>query len=86
MKEIIANKSTGKLNPLPFVSLAGNCVIWSLYGYLQSDMTVLLPNATGLAFGCLYTAIFAKYNSGECVVAVKWWSAVRGHGIAWSHA
>ena len=64
MKDIIKNESTGNLNPLPFVSLAANCVVWTLYGVLQSDMTVLLPNATGMCFGLAYTAVFAKYNAG----------------------
>ena len=67
MREIVKNGSTGQLNPLPFVSLAANCVVWTLYGILQNDMTVLAPNASGLCFGLLYTAIYVKYNAGVYV-------------------
>ena len=44
---IMAEKSVGPLSPFPFVSLLTNCVIWSYYGMLKQDMTVLIPNAIG---------------------------------------
>ena len=44
---IMAEKSVGPLSPFPFVSLLTNCVIWSYYGMLKQDMTVLVPNAIG---------------------------------------
>jgi hypothetical protein len=47
IKEIKKNESVGDLSPLPFVSLATNCVVWDCYGFLNNDMTVLLPNLTG---------------------------------------
>jgi len=40
-------KSTGSLSGVPFVSLFTNCLIWTLYGYMQRDMTIMLPNASG---------------------------------------
>lgn len=60
MKSIQQDKSTGQLSPLPFVALAANCVVWVLYGILQSDMTVLVPNASGMGFGLYYTYLFSK--------------------------
>jgi solute carrier family 50 (sugar transporter) len=61
--KIQQNRSVGEFSPLPFVSLLTNCIIWSYYGALRSDLTVLLPNAVGIlsgAFGC-YT--FQKFSS-----------------------
>jgi hypothetical protein len=47
VKEIKAKGSVGELSPLPFVSLATNCVVWVTYGALRADPTILLPNASG---------------------------------------
>jgi len=63
VKEIQKKKSTGDLSPLPFVSLATNCVVWICYGALRQDMTVLLPNLSGAAFGLYYTYQFYKYSA-----------------------
>jgi solute carrier family 50 (sugar transporter) len=49
--QIIQDKSVGPLSAFPFVSLLTNCVIWSYYGMLKSDMTVLVPNAIGVFTG-----------------------------------
>lgn len=49
--QIVADKSVGPLSAFPFVSLLTNCVIWSFYGMLKSDMTVLVPNALGILTG-----------------------------------
>lgn len=49
--QIVADKSVGPLSAFPFVSLLTNCVIWSYYGLLKSDMTVLVPNALGVLTG-----------------------------------
>jgi len=61
IKTIKENKSVGDLSALPFVSLATNCVVWTAYGIFTKDMTVLLPNLSGLAFGLYYTSVFHKY-------------------------
>jgi len=57
-------KKTGDLSPLPFVSLYTNCIVWSLYGFFQNDMTVMLPNVSGALFGLYYTYVYNKYNTG----------------------
>eukprot|EP00485_Elphidium_margaritaceum_P010495 CAMPEP_0202706100 /NCGR_PEP_ID=MMETSP1385-20130828/18581_1 /ASSEMBLY_ACC=CAM_ASM_000861 /TAXON_ID=933848 /ORGANISM="Elphidium margaritaceum" /LENGTH=195 /DNA_ID=CAMNT_0049364493 /DNA_START=24 /DNA_END=607 /DNA_ORIENTATION=+ len=62
IKQILSNKTTGDLSCFPFVSLYTNCAIWTLYGWLQSDPTLLYANAVGLVCGAAYTAIFAKYT------------------------
>ena len=48
---ILHEKSVGQLSPIPFVSLLTNCVIWTYYGALRSDMSVLIPNAVGVLSG-----------------------------------
>jgi len=50
---IMSEKSVGPLSPFPFVSLLTNCVIWSYYGLLKQDMTVLVPNAIGVLSGLI---------------------------------
>ena len=59
--QIIADKSVGPLSAFPFVSLLTNCVIWTYYGILKSDMTVLVPNAIGIFAGAGCIAGYHKY-------------------------
>jgi len=63
VKTIKENKSVGDLSPLPFVSLVTNCVVWSTYGFLTNDPTVIIPNLSGLGFGLYYTYTFHKYST-----------------------
>eukprot|EP01031_Cornospumella_fuschlensis_P036500 gene36500-44280_t len=51
--KILRKNSVGKLSLVPFASLTLNCLVWSLYGYLRKDYTVLLPNASGFLVGQL---------------------------------
>lgn len=60
-REILREKSVGQFSILPSLSLFTNCIIWSWYGYLLGDMTVMLPNLSGTLFGALYSAIYLKY-------------------------
>ena len=59
--KINADKSIGKLSGLPFVSLLTNCIVWSLYGLLKKDKTVLIPNTSGIFAGIICTIIYHKY-------------------------
>ena len=63
--KIASDKSTGQLSALPFVSLLTNCIIWTLYGYLKSDNTVLVPNAIGIIAGGFGTFMFNKYSTDK---------------------
>jgi solute carrier family 50 protein (sugar transporter) len=45
------NNSVGDLSLLPFISLLTNCFIWSYYGLLTKDQTVLIPNLFGILSG-----------------------------------
>ena len=49
------------LSAFPFVSLLTNCVIWTYYGLLRSDMTVLVPNALGILTGTGCILGYHKY-------------------------
>ena len=67
MQQIKRDGTTGDLSALPFLSLATNCVVWSLYGTLVNDMTVLLPNLSGAALGIYYTSVYSKYSPKSIV-------------------
>ena len=59
---IIADRSVKSLSPLPFISLLVNCVIWSFYGLLRNDATVLFPNACGIVTGSICIGTYQKYS------------------------
>ena len=58
---IVAQKSVGKLSPVPFISLLTNCVIWTYYGLLRKDNTVLVPNAIGCIAGASCVLTYQRY-------------------------
>jgi len=60
---ILKDKSVGGLNVLPFASLLTNCVIWTYYGALRNDPTVLIPNAIGVASGLACVGAYQKHTS-----------------------
>jgi solute carrier family 50 protein (sugar transporter) len=63
--KILREKTTGQLSLLPFISLFTNCVIWTWYGYLLQDSTIMLPNASGLVVGLIYTSIFLRHAASN---------------------
>jgi len=62
-KTILINKTVGSLSPLPFMSLFVNCVVWSFYGYLRGDLTVLIPNLSGALVGLLCSSVYQYFCS-----------------------
>eukprot|EP01083_Nonionella_stella_P274331 931090_1 len=62
LRQIFKEKATGDLSPFPFISLYTNCAIWTLYGILQQDQTILIANIAGTIVGAVYTGMFAKYT------------------------
>jgi len=56
-------KSVGSLSPMPFLALFVNNLIWGLYGYLRSDLTVLLPALFGVTAGLFCTCVYQLYSS-----------------------
>lgn len=61
-RSIFVKKSTGELSALPFISLFTNCLIWSFYGFLVKDMSVLYPNALGVFAGLFSAFIFQMFT------------------------
>jgi solute carrier family 50 protein (sugar transporter) len=58
---IVADKSVRSLSPLPFISLLTNCIIWTFYGVLIRDNTVIVPNAAGILSGAFCVSSYHKY-------------------------
>mmetsp|Transcript_30359 Transcript_30359/g.30858 ORF Transcript_30359/g.30858 Transcript_30359/m.30858 type:complete len:207 (-) Transcript_30359:47-667(-) len=58
---IFEGKTVGNLSALPFLSLLINCIVWSIYGFLKSDFTVLIPNGSGLLAGAGCTYVYHQY-------------------------
>eukprot|EP00494_Astrolonche_serrata_P028029 UN28294 len=61
INEINKNKDVGVINSFPFVSFIGNCGVWSAYGILCGDPTVLIANGCGFLAGCYFTYSYQKY-------------------------
>ncbi len=59
---ILKMRSVGQLSAIPFLSLLVNCVVWSLYGYLRSDNSVLLPNASGTLVSLFCIFAYSKHS------------------------
>lgn len=58
---IVRDKRVKQLSSLPFISLLVNSVVWSAYGLVRSDLTVLVPNICGIVSGLFCTACYVKY-------------------------
>jgi solute carrier family 50 protein (sugar transporter) len=86
IKKIKAEKRTGDLTPLPFISMYTNCAVWSMYGLMVSDFTVLAPNFSGLFLGIYLTKVFHDHNSGQPLTNLYLGSAAIVGGCAASAA
>lgn len=51
----------GDLSPIPFIAVLVNSFLWTLYAHLIADITVLLPNATGIFFGGGCVLVYHMY-------------------------
>lgn len=65
--EILHNRSVGGYAFLPFASLLTNCIIWSFYGLLKKDNTVLVPNALGVLSGLICVGSYKSYAQSSDV-------------------
>jgi solute carrier family 50 protein (sugar transporter) len=48
---------------IPFASLLVNCCIWSFYGLLKNDTTVLFPNGLGIFTGGFCFSVYKLYGN-----------------------
>jgi solute carrier family 50 protein (sugar transporter) len=55
---IVTSNSTLQLSLLPFISLLLNCIIWTQYGILKEDNTIIVPNAIGIFTGIFCTTVY----------------------------
>lgn len=59
---ILSARSVGHLSSAPFLSLFVNCIVWGLYGTITKDMTVLVPNGSGMIIGAVCCLIFHRHQ------------------------
>mmetsp|Transcript_1002 Transcript_1002/g.3094 ORF Transcript_1002/g.3094 Transcript_1002/m.3094 type:complete len:295 (+) Transcript_1002:69-953(+) len=64
-------RSVGQLSIVPFLSLLLNCATWSLYGVLQQDFTVLVPNLLGAILGALYSTQYVHFAGNPALDALS---------------
>jgi uncharacterized protein with PQ loop repeat len=69
--KIFNDKSVSSFSLLPFISLFTNCVIWTFYGVLKGDPTILFPNVVGMMVGF------------GCVVVYQSMSSVKNNSLVW---
>jgi len=62
-RQIWKDQSVGDLSAFPFVSLIGNCGVWTTYGFICSDPTIYQANLAGFIAGCIFTAVYTKNGS-----------------------
>lgn len=58
-----AKKHDNVLPLLPYLSMGVQCLVWTLYGILEQDYTVMLPNTFGFCLGCVYTSVYHWYST-----------------------
>ena len=64
MKQFRADGTTGAVSVMPYAAMAANGLAWTTYGALGSDLTIMLPNASGCVFGLYYCYQFYQYRGG----------------------
>eukprot|EP01038_Epipyxis_sp_PR26KG_P007884 gene7884-10700_t len=82
-------KSVGKLSSLPFFSLFVNCYIWTLYGFLKTDNTIMLPNVSGFMVSIICIVVYRRYSEefswlfyGVSFIIILISSVLTAHGEA----
>jgi uncharacterized protein with PQ loop repeat len=60
---IIHDKSVKALSPVPFIALFSSCFLWSVYGLMKDDNTILLPNIAGTIVSGACVGIYDMYCS-----------------------
>jgi len=66
IKQVTEDKSTKGLPPLPYFSMFANGYLWFAYGLSAGmDLTIMLPNVTGMVAGLYYSKKFVENNSGQ---------------------
>jgi uncharacterized protein with PQ loop repeat len=64
LRDVIAffkTKSVGAIMPLPYFTLFTNCVIWTGYGLLMNDLTLIAANGIGVVLAGFYSLAYSKF-------------------------
>ena len=62
MLQFRRSQTTGDVSPVPYLAMTFNGILWCLYGWLRSDITLIVANTSAAILGTLYTAVFARYK------------------------
>jgi len=62
VQQIKAEQSTGELTSFPYFSMTINCVLWSFYGMLTSNVNLFCINFFGLCCATYYLKVFYDYT------------------------
>lgn len=62
MREFKRNGTTGGVSPLPYTAMALNGYLWTIYGGLNNDPTIMLANVSGFILGTYYMSTYATYR------------------------
>mmetsp|Transcript_7753 Transcript_7753/g.12532 ORF Transcript_7753/g.12532 Transcript_7753/m.12532 type:complete len:247 (+) Transcript_7753:210-950(+) len=54
-------KTTFSVPVLPFLSMATQCIVWLVYGFLKADNTLIVPNVIGAILGSAYCLVYNRY-------------------------
>lgn len=64
--DILRKKQHDNIIPiLPYLSMAVQCLAWSIYGGLIDSPSVLAPNAVGCVLGWIYTGVYHCYSTNR---------------------
>jgi solute carrier family 50 (sugar transporter) len=62
IRTVISTKNASSL-PLPFlVAVTSQCIAWTLYGFLQDDVSTLINNLVGVFLGAFQLCLIAYYG------------------------
>ena len=64
--DILRKKQHDNIIPiLPYLSMAIQCVAWSIYGVFINNVSVFAPNITGAVLGWIYTSIYHYFSTNR---------------------
>ena len=69
MGQFRADGTTGGVSLITYAAMACNGLTWTTYGALGSDLTIMLPNASGFILGLYYCQQFYQHRAPDAVVA-----------------
>ena len=63
IRTVISTKNASSL-PLPFLlAVTAQCIAWTLYGYLEDDISTLVNNMVGVIIGAFQLGLIAFYRN-----------------------